>query len=346
MDLDLTRRQLLAGVLGSGAVVGGGRATYNVLLGYDRFTGTNLKRQDLDPLVAQRLRPSGEDIATVDGHHLVYEGETVSAVPEDDAADAVTVSVEDDPADAAVLDDERGLEDGPLEQLVADLGAIDALDVRDPGKATEPVQVRFTYDSYPDFFSFVDSHEARPYTVNALRGYRTADPGLIESFANADPADPKAVADGLVDGFRKHTNYDISRYAAGSVEDNVLFGARDLRQYFESPTDFDAIVADEDTGLFCNELTRRSVEALQAVSALEQTTPVVGGFVKDSRHKHVYTILASVVRDDSGDLVIPVTFLDYKYATLAGDLRIRRLTGEGLDAYDSHHRATSIAWYH
>ncbi|MFP9192337.1 hypothetical protein [Natronosalvus vescus] len=354
MDLDLTRRQLLAGIVGGGAVVGGGRATYNVFLGYDRFTGTNLKRQDLDPLVAQRLRPSDADIATVDGHRLAYSSGVVSTTPETENDDGATVSIVDDPADAAALDDELGLEDAPLEQLVADLGAIDALELGtgEPGEldeSNEPGEtreVRFTYHSYPDFFAFVDAHETRPYTVNALRGYKTADPALIEAFADADPADPKAVAEGLVDGFREHTSYDIPRYVAGSIEDNVLFRTRDLRQYFETPTDFDAILADEDTGLFCYELTRRSVEALQAVSALEQTTPVFGGFVKNTRHKHVYTILASVVRDEYGGLVVPVTFLDYTHTTLYDDLRIRRLTGEGLDAYDSRHRATSVAWYH
>ncbi|UTF54365.1 hypothetical protein [Natronosalvus rutilus] len=356
MERDLTRRQLLAGLAGGGAVLGGGRAVDNVLLGYDRFTGTNLVRQDLDPLVSAELRPSGTDVATVDGYRIEHrdgrfslvggdgrddasDGDDSSGDGSDDEADEgrgddvlATVSSTDDPTAAADVDREYDLEDGPLEQLVADIGALESGDVR------------FVYDSYPAFFEFVREHESRPYTVAALRGYRTADPDRIEAFSGADPADPEAVAEGLVDGFREYSSYDIPRYVAGSVEDNVILGAYDLRQHFESDTDYEAIVAGENTGLFCYELTRRSVDALQAVHPLEQTVPVVGGYVKDTRHKHVYTILTSVV-DVDGETVIPVTFLDYTHSTAYDDLRVRWVMGEGLDAYDRRHRATSIDWY-
>ncbi|WP_255169228.1 hypothetical protein [Natrononativus amylolyticus] len=333
MDTDLTRRQLLAGAVGGGTALGGGTAIYNVVLGYDRFTGTNLTRQDLDPLVAQRLGPAGEDVATLDSHRLLQRDGAVSAVDrETDESVANLEWATADPADAAVVDDDLGLADGPLEELVADLSALEAGDVR------------FVYDSYPAFFERVSAGDARPHTVSALRGYRSAEPSTVEAFSGADPRDPMAVAEGLVEGFREHTSYDVPRYVAGSVEDNVLFGARDLRSRFESETSFEAMLAGEDTGLFCYELTRRSVDALQAVPALEQTAPVVGGFVKDDRHKHVYTILASALREDD-ELVVPVTFLDYTHSTLYDDLRVRRLTGEGLDAYDTRHRATTIAWY-
>lgn len=328
--MDLTRRQLLAGAVGGGAAIGGGRAIYNVVLGYDRFTGTNLRRQDLDPLVAEYLRPSGERVA-VDGYRVTADGDGVTVEDGDDHVTTLDPAT-DDPADAAAVDDELGLEDGPLEQLVADLGALAA------------GEVRYVYDSYPAFFELIETGTDRPYTVDALRGGKRADPALIAEVTGADPHDPKAVAEGLVEAFREHTNYDIPRYVAGSVEDNVLLGRRDLRQHFESPTDFEAILADEDSGLFCYELTRRSVEALQATPAPDQTTPVVGGFVRNRRHKHVYTVVASALRVD-GELVIPVTFLDYTHSTLYDDLRLRRVLGEGLDAYDDGHRATSIAWY-
>ena len=329
-NVELTRRQLLAGALGGGASVGGGVAVYNVFLGYDRLTGTNLTVQDLDPLVAEDLYPSGRDVASVDGYRIEHRDGIVSV--HDDEEIATFDPLTDDPADAATVDDELGLEDGPLEELVADLGALTAEDVR------------FVYESYPDFFERVFEREERPYTVSALRGGRRADPDLVREFADADPRDPEAVAEGLVTGFRDHTSYDIPRYVAGSVEDNVLFGTRDLRRHFESPTDFESIVEGEDTGLFCYELTRRSVEALQAVPTTEQSAPVFAGYVNDSRHKHVYTIVASAVRE-AGDLVVPVTFLDYTHSTLYDDLRLRRLLGEGLDAYDDRHRATHVAWY-
>ncbi|MCU4742246.1 hypothetical protein [Natronoglomus mannanivorans] len=353
--MDLTRRQLLAGAVGGTAAVGGGRAIYNVFLGYDRFTGTNLLRQDLDPMVASGFRPSEAHVATVDGYRIEQHDGVLSVADDSDTESEPLETLDpatDDPADAAAVDAELGLSDGPLEELVADLSAI------------ESGNVRFVYDSYPAFFDLIAEHDARPYTVSAVRGYRDTDPDLVADFTGADPHDPEAVVEGLVDGFREHTNYDIERYLAGSVEDNVLFGARDLRQHFESETDFEAILAGEDTGLFCYELTRRSVDALQAVPAPDQTAPVVGGFVKNDRHKHVYTIVASVVRgragedgdgngdevededeDGTGDLIVPVTFLDYTHSTLYDDLRMRRILGDGLDAYDDGHRATGIHWY-
>ncbi|WP_254768627.1 hypothetical protein [Salinilacihabitans rarus] len=330
-DGSLTRRRLLAGAGGGLASVGGGVATYNVFLGYDRFTGTNLHVQDLDPLVSEHLRPSGETVATVDGYRIELDGDAVAVVDGDERVATVDPAT-DSPAEAAAVDDDLGFDDGPLEALVADLGALDA------------GEFEFVYDDYEPFFDLVATGDDRPYTVSALRGRRTADPATVEAFTGADPTEPKAVVEGLVGGFREHTSYDVPRYVAGSVEDNVVFGAWDLRRHFESPTDFESIVEGENTGLFCYELTRRSVEALQAVPAREQTTPVFAGYVKDSRHKHVYTIVASAIRED-GDLVVPVTFVDYTHSTLYDDLRLRRVLGEGLEAYNDRHRATAIDWY-
>lgn len=331
--MDLSRRQLIGSVAGGTVLLGAGRAVYNVLLGYDRFTGTNLLRQDLDPLVAEHLSPSEPSVATVDGYEIEQDDGTFT-LREPEAGDPVATldPATDDPEDAAAVDDDYDLPGGPLEQLVADLGALDAGDVR------------FEYDSYPTFFDRIRDAEDRSFTVAALRGRRSTDPETVEAFAEADPADPEAVAEGLVEGFREHTNYDVERYVAGSIEDNVIFGRRDLRQHFESPTDFEAMIEGEDSGLFCYELTRRSVEALQATPATEQTTPVFAGFVQNSRHKHVYTVVASALRED-GEFVVPVTFLDYTDSTLYDDFRLRRILGEGLDAYDDGHRATNIAWY-
>lgn len=65
--------------------------------------------------------------------------------------------------------------------------------------------------------------------------------------------------------------------------------------------------------------------------------------MRDWRHKHVYNGLASVVRDED-ELRVPVTFLDYTYSTLYDDLRVRRIAGEGLCAYDRGHRADEVYW--
>ena len=330
--MEWTRRRLLAAGAGGLTVAGSARATQNVVLGYGWITGTNLLEQDLDPLVLEDLWPSRDHVADLNGYDISIRDETVRVEASDLVAETLDPHT-DDPADAAEADAEFGFEDGPLEELVTDLAALGAEDVR------------FEYDSYPEFFKTLADGSTRPYTVQSLRGRRSADPAVVERFTDADPTDPEAVVEGLVDGFREHTRYDYPRYVAGSVEDNVLFGAHDLRQYFESETDIEAITSGEDSGLFCNELTRRSVEALQAIPAPEQRVPVVAGFVHNERHKHVYTIVASAVRDEKDELVIPVTFLDYTDSTQHDDLMLRWLLGEGVDAYHDRKRATRIRWY-
>ena len=330
--MEWTRRRLLAAGAGGLTVAGSARATYNVVLGYGWITGTNLLEQDLDPLVLEDLWPSREHVAELNGYEITLRGKSVRVETFDGVVERFDPHT-DDPAEAAEADAEFGFEDGPLEELVADLGALGEEDVR------------FEYDSYPEFFTTLSEGTPRPYTVQALRGRRSADPAVVERFADADPTAPEAVVDGLVDGFREHTGYDYQRYVAGSVEDNVIFGTHDLRKYFESETDFDAIASGEDSGLFCNELTRRSVDALQAVPAPDQQVPVVAGYVHNERHKHVYTIVASAIRDENDELLIPVTFLDYTDSTQHDDLRLRWLLGEGVDAYHARQRATRIRWY-
>ncbi|WP_290819446.1 hypothetical protein [Halovivax sp.] len=329
--MEWTRRRVLAAGLGGTAAVGTGRAIHNVVLGYGRLTGTNLLEQDLDPLMLANLRPSRDRVADFDGARITLSDWTVRLRADGSTRHTFDPGT-DDPADAAAVDEDFGLEGGPLEELVADLGALAAEDVR------------FEYDSYPAFFERVAGGDARPYAVQALRGPRSGDPTVVADFAGADPTDPESLVEGLKDGFREHTRYDYARYAAGSVEDNVIFGARDLRQHFESETGFEALEAGEDSGLFCTELTRRSVDALQAVPAPNQRLPVVAGRVYNGRHKHVFTVVASAIRD-AGELVIPVTFLDYTDAVQYDDLRLRWLVGEGLDAYHDTQRATRITWY-
>lgn len=330
--MEWTRRRALAAGLGGAVTAGAARAIYNVFIGYGLVTGTNLLKQDLDPLVSEKLWPSRERVATPGAYEIGLRGGEIRVVEGARLHRSFDPRV-DDPADAAAADAELGFEDGPLEQLVADLGALDAGDVR------------FEYGSYPDFFALLAERDPRPYTVQALRGRRSADPSLVREFADADPADPEALVEGLADGFRGYAGYDFERYVAGSVEDNVLLGKRDLRKHFESETDFEALLAGDVSGLFCNELTRRSVDAFQAVPAPDQRGPVLAGFVVDSRHKHVYTIVASAVRGADDELVIPVTFLDYTDVTQNDDLRIDWLIGDGLDAYHKKRRATRIGWY-
>jgi hypothetical protein len=181
--------------------------------------------------------------------------------------------------------------------------------------------------------------------TTALRG-RIAEPVTPETvtqFGGVSPTDRKGLITGLKDGFREYGYYDVPRYIAGSVQDNMIQGARDLRAPFEGPTDFETLLEEGTTGLFCYELTYRAIEALHSVPATEQNPPLVGFWIRDRRHKHVYNGIASVLRDD-GELRVPMTFLDYTDSTLYDDLRVKRITGEGLCACDRGHRADEIYW--
>jgi hypothetical protein len=327
-DAEVSRRAALKALAGGGLALGGAKAADNVLIGYGVLTGTNLVDQDLAPLAADGFSPRHGFRTTVDGYDVVTTAGDVRGLRV--ARDGAVV-VERPLAD---LDGATGPEhDLPeaLAGLLPDVGAIAR------GAATFEV---YRTDA---FFERVGDAEARPLATDAVRHWPGAEPDVVREFADADPADPEALLDGLTAGFRERSFYDVPRYAAGSIQDNVIFGAADLRAPFREPVDFESIVDGPQTGLFCYEFTNRSVEALHAVSAVEQAVPVVGGSVIDDRHKHVYTVLASLVRED-GELRVPTTFVDYTHTTLYDDLRLRGLMGEGFEAYNTRHRATEILW--
>ncbi len=322
----VSRRRLLFGGGAALAAVGGGRAVYNTVLGYGQFgMGTNLREQEIAPLVTERL--STEYDETVEGTRVQFDGSTLLVGGDE------RLSLEDDRAEAADLDQTLGL-DGRLEELFVDLSAFHA------GKFT------FEFSQPEPFFERVENADGRGELVTAIRAARdrTTDPDVVEAFAGADPADVPELVDGLVGGFREHTSYDVPRYLAGSIEDNVIFGAHDLRQYFEDDVDFESLIEADGTGIFCWELVFRSIEALHAVSPVEQTIPVASCYVSDRRHKHAYTGVISAIRED-GELRLPMTFLDYTYSTLYDDLRLTSVRGEGLAAYDTGHRADEIYYW-
>ncbi len=326
----MERRQALKYIGGGLLAVGTGRAAHNTVIGYGRFTGTNLTEQDLRPLIAQRLGADGYR-ADLGEYTLSLSGDELALSASGDRIETLSVS-NATPAEAAAIDDEYGLADGPLEGLVRDVETIRAGEY-----VVEP-------SGYEAFFDRLRGVDTRPYSVGAARNlWNDADPEVVEEFLGSPPTDPERVVVELMAAFREYSNYDVSRYLAGAVEDNVLMSRVELREYFESPTDFAAIADGENTGLFCTELTRRSAEALQAVPAHKATQPVAAGYVRNARHKHVYTGIVSFYRRD-GELVLPITFVDYTDTTLYDDLRVTRLTGEGLDAYDTGHRATEMYW--
>ncbi|MFD1645971.1 hypothetical protein [Haloarchaeobius litoreus] len=333
----VTRRRALTALGTTVGFAGSAKAIDNVFVGYGIVEGTNLVDQDLATVVGQRLQPRNTWTRVRDNDLVVHDG---VAFLEGDGVDESLDLATATRADAREIDDELGVE--LFEPLVADHETLARM--RDTN-AAEVDGVRFEFSTYEPFFERVREGNARPGSVARLREnrYTDVDPATVEAFAEADPRDPKAVVDGLVPAFRGHTSYDIPRYAAGSVEDNVLLGSVDLRQHFESPTDFAALEDGRNSGMFCYEFVYRSVEALHSVSAYDQTTPVFGGRVYDERHKHEFTAIGSVLRE-SDELVIPMTFVDYTHSTLYDDLMLRGVMGRGLEAYNDRHRATDIFW--
>jgi hypothetical protein len=287
--------------------------------------GTNLKEQDLAELLTEDLSLAyeetiaGTEVRSTDSG-LVVDGETRLRFGDDDREDA------------AAVDTAFGT-DGRIGDLFADLSAF-----RDGAYA-------FEFHQPAAFFDRVEAADSRPGIVTAIREKRDriVDPDVVERFAGADPRNPAALVDGLTEGFREHTQYDVTRYLAGSIEDNVIFGAADLRQYFEEDVDFEALLESDTTGIFCWELVFRSIEALQSVRPVRQSIPVAACYVSDRRHKHAFTGIVSAIRVD-GALRLPMTFVDYTHSTLYDDVRLTGVLGEGLAAYNDGHRADEIWW--
>lgn len=329
-DLDeVSRRQFMMGAGGLVTAVGAAKAAHNTVLGYGELgMGTNLKEQDLAAVAAANLTPSyGEDVGE-SRLRIIEEGVELRAPDERYVLDLESATR----TDARELDSEYGL-GGRLTALF-----VDARDLRFGNYS-------FEFSQPSAFFERVEGVETRPDAVAAVRGRhdRTVDPELVEEFTGTDPADTEGLVEGLMAGFREYGHYDVPRYLAGSVEDNVIFGAADLRATFEDPVDFESLLEADSTGLFCWELVYRSMEAFQALGPWDQTVPMATGYVRDSRHKHAFTAVLTAIRED-GELRFPMTFVDYTYSTLYDDLNVTGLKGEGVTAYDADHRADEIVW--
>lgn len=325
---DLSRRQFLTRTGGAVTAVAAVKAAHNTILGYGDLMGTNLREQELRPLLVENLGLDYDEAVAGTAVRLDDGGILVEAAGGSERLDLV----DDSAGDARELDADLGL-DGRLVALFADVRAF-----RDGSYA-------FEFFQPSAFFDRVAGATARPDLVAALRNGRdrTVDPSDVEAFAEVDPSDVEALLYGMMAGLREKTNYDIPRYVAGSVEDNVVFGAVELRSYFAEPVDFEALAANDETGIFCYELVHRSREALQSVAPWRQSVPVAACFVLDRWHKHAYTGITTAIRDD-GDLRLPTTFVDYTYSTLYDDLHLTDIRGEGLAAYDTHHVADEIYW--
>jgi hypothetical protein len=323
-----SRRGVLKAVAGSAGVLGAARAIDNALLGYGVVVGTNLRDQDLGPLADRGFGPGGNSVPA--GDLRVTASTDAIRIRDGSSYLASFDPTRIDAESARARGAEHGI-GGVTAELARDVGDIAA------GEHT------FEFHGLGRFFDRVRNAEARFHTAGVLRRWPwSADPELVARFVDADLAKPEPVLRGLASGFREHAHYDAGRYVAGAVQDNVIFGAANLRESFREPVGFRALLADDGTGMFCYEFTNRSIEALHAVPAPEQRVPVIGARVMDTRHKHAYTAVASVVRD--GGLRVPMTFVDYTHATMYDDFNARGVLGEGLEAYDDRHRATAIDW--
>ena len=324
-----SRRRLLAGFAGGGLTLTGGVAVNNVVLGYGTISGTNLLEQDLDSLAAAGFRVFPFTLR-VDSTEIQYAHDEL-VVRDTDSSTVERLQIEPGvQARAKAIDDTYQLH-SVLEELATDIVAISTGDLS------------FEFHSVTDFFETLAAAETRGFSTQAVRGLPSADPSLVEGFTGTSPSDTEETITGLVGGFREHTHYDFPRYVAGSIQDNILFGARDLRAPFETKTDYETMLGDQSIGLFCYDFTDRSIEALHAVPAFEQSVPVVGARVRDARHKHVYTGIGSLYREN-GDLRVGMTFVDYTHTTMYDDLHVRAILGDGLNAYNPRHRATLIQW--
>lgn len=327
----MNRRDALKAIGGGALALGAGKAVDNVLVGYGVLVGTNLRDQDLAAVVGERLEPATAWDAALDAHRLQRRGDRLRVLTPGGGVAADLSLSGATPSEAAAVDADLGLPGGPCEEVVADCRAL-----RDG-------EFSFAFSEFEAFFDRLDGSQPRPYTADLLRGRRTADPESVVAFTGADPADPRETLVELAEAFRQEVYYDVARYAAGSVQDNVLMKAVDLRQQFRSDVSFDGLADDAAEGMFCYEFTNRSIEAVQAVPAYEQAVPVLGGGVVDDRHKHVYTAVGSAMRED-GDLVVPVTFVDYTHTTMYDDFDLRGILGDGFEAYNERHRATDVFW--
>jgi hypothetical protein len=327
-----SRRRALAAFGGALTLTGAARAVDNVYLGYGTIEGTNLLAQDLDSYASERF---GVRASTVDlgAYQLTIDTGEVIATEQRGSKRATATPGVTNTERAAQIDADLGLEDGPFEELVADLDAIDR------------GAFEFEFLGLEAFFERGQTGRVRPYTVAAIRGpaYERADPTLVAELADTDPSDTPALATGLATGLRHHSEYDVQRYLAGAVEDNVLQGTVELRSSFQSPHDLEAIAAGTNDGLFCTEIAHATIEAFHAVAPPRQSVPVACAHIADRRHKHAYTGLATVLREDD-KLIVPMTFADYMNPLLHDTLYARWLLGDQLDAYDDGHRTSNIYW--
>lgn len=312
----MNRRAVLARGLQSGVALGAAKAIHNTLIGYGQFgVGENLTTQDLSGLLAAGVLdrpPRTVSVGSIDAR--VWDG-----------------TVRYDPGTGMRPVDE----DAP--EGVAELER----DVR----AIAEDRVTFVVGPLEDLFAREGDEHLRPHTVAWLRGSRSGAPATVRALAGTSPRHSPALIESLVTTFRNRTRYDVPRYLAGSIDDNVLPVEGDLRDPLRPEVDLERLTrAEEPIALFCTEYTRLANAAVQAAPAATQSLPLAGLTVRNARHGHVYNGFATVRRADNR-VVVHCGFADYTETTLVDDFRVRRLLDGPLDAYNGRHRADTISWH-
>lgn len=326
----MRRRRFLTAAGGSALALTGGVGVKNLLLGYGVIEGTNLHEQDLEAKANERLGP-------IRGRTLNVDDTTIELRTESLRVGDESLSWAADDETVRRHERDHGLAAGSLTQLLDDVPVLWRNDHR-----VEAVSAEAFFERAVDA---TRRGRTDPYTVAALRGPRIREVPRtrIEEFVGVDAADPERIAYGLVDAFREHTFYDGPRYVAGAIEDNVLRGTLDLREPFDSSTSFETMLDGDNAGAFCYDFAYRSMEAFHAVAASEQTAPVVAAYVRDARHKHAYTGLATVLSEGP---TLLLTFLDYTPTTAAHSFGVTRILGDDPNAYTNRHRTTDVFWNH
>ena len=340
LDRPVDRRSVLAALAGGSGIVGITAALYNSVLGYGTAgIGTNLRDQAAGGTLASladsslRVTRSSTTVATDAGEVILTAGTRQYSI-EPPNGPPVTVDrpfTGDPPADPSLPEPVVGA----LRRIERDRSEI------------ESGRIPFEFLSIEDFFERIESANPRPETVGLLRGSTPspAGPTTVAEFAGVQPTNTSALFEGLGRGFKRHTHYDIPRFVGGAIEDNLLRRRVEVRDRLRGPTDFQSLLESGSTGVFCGELTRQSMAALHAIPASDQSVPVAGTYVVNRRNKHIFTGVASLVRDDADQLRVPMTFIDYTFPVLFDDLGLARFIDVPLDAFDERHRADSIRWW-
>lgn len=323
-DIDLDRRNLLKASIGGISGLGIFRSIDNIFLGYGALVGTNLIEQDLSSFAKTgfHIRPTK---IYIKDYKLHIDKDYIRISDNIELIDKISVGATEK---ASNLDEYFGF-DGVLEQISSDLSDINK------GNYT------FEFLGVEEFFNKIEETNSREYTAEIIRAWPGGNPKTVSEFTNADLKDTREISKKLIYEFRNRTYYDIPRYIAGSIQDNIIFGAVDLRSMFNRQVDFKSLNKDK-SGMFCFEYVRRSIEALHSLPAYQQNPPVIGVFIGDNRHKHTYTGIASIIREDK--IKIPMTFVDYTHTTLYDDLKLTPFLGDGFNAYDKGHRVSYMKW--